>query len=770
MQSHNPQICRGTPQQDQEGPPPRTQGTPHQQGKKRCRRFKKYNPDSAKFIVNLSNKILSPDHLAVLSKGLNFIPTPTLTNPIHTLKDTLMFNRRTRLRHHFQNFPEYSPDPTFPRANKGWVPPSGVDPDIDSFTHYLTQQMSKPVHLPHNKHSNLSPNELTALKDLKEDHSITIKPADKGGATVVWGTSAYEEEAMRQLNNTSHYKKTSALLTYEHHKLITSRLRALSIAGLLPEHADKFMINQDCRISPFYLLPKIHKINNPGRPIVSGIDSPTDRISATVDNVLRPYVKKIPSYIKDTRDFLNKLEKIGSLHDDEYFVTIDVSSLYTSIPHDEGILAISETLSRDPPNKVSWEIVTELVEMTLKMNTFSFNHKYYHQIQGTAMGTRMAPSYANIFMGHLEQRLLSETTLQPNTWLRYIDDIFAIYRGSEDEIKDHITHLNSLHHTIKFTSEINRDSIDFLDVTVFRGPNNKILTKVFVKPTNTGQYLHASSFHPRHQIQSIAFSQAIRLRLICSLIQDFDSASNSLLKNLTLCGHNHHKTKLAIARARDTNRDTLLHPPQRPPKKIIPFILTYSPHNRSAPHILKQALSFLRPSPANKKFLEYRMLVAYRRSLNLRDLIVSSTHPPPKSKSQSKPCHRTSCKICDQVVSTSHITSPSTNKKYRIVGNNSCDSFSIVYAITCPVCHMTYIGQTGRNIRERIYEHKRDITKRLRHQPVAKHFVDHDVQAHNMLITLLDNSSKDRNSRLRLEEAWIRILDTLHPNGINVHL
>lgn len=108
------------------------------------------------------------------------------------------------------------------------------------------------------------------------------------------------------------------------------------------------MINPDCRISPFYLLPKIHKVNNPGRPIVSGIDSPTDCISHTIDRILRPFVAKLPSHIKDTRDFIGKLEKFGPLHEDDIMVTIDVSSLYTSIPHKDGLEAIQHTL-RDYP-------------------------------------------------------------------------------------------------------------------------------------------------------------------------------------------------------------------------------------------------------------------------------------------------------------------------------------------------------------------------------------------------------------------------------------
>lgn len=760
-------------------PPPRTNragtssGAIKTQGKqdhKRCRRFKQYKLDPSKFIVNLSPKILTPEHLSILQKGLNFIPTPSHTNHIHTIKDTLLFNRRVRLAHFFQNYPEQRTDTIFPKTNKGWIPPSGIDPDIDSFTHHLLQST---IHKPPSGRpkNNLNPSELLALKDLQQDDSIVIKPADKGGATVIWSTPLYEQEALRQLNNRQHYRTCHASLTHDHHQTITHRLKELSLAGHLPPDSEKSLIHPFPRISPFYLLPKIHKPSVPGRPIVSGIDSPTDRISHVLDRILRPYVARLPSHIKDTRDFLCKLQSLGPLHDDDIMVTIDVSSLYTSIPHEEGIESVRQTLDQDRNLPIPLPTILELVEMTLTMNTFKFKNQHFHQIQGTAMGTKMAPNYANIFMGILEKQLIDSSDLHPSIWLRFIDDIFAIYRASEDEVKRHIDYLNQCHPTIKFTSNISRDVIDFLDVTVFRKPDNSIGTKLFVKPTNTGQYLNASSYHPAHQIRSIAYSQAIRIRLICSEIDDFDISSKLLLKNLTLCGHNHTQSKLAISKARSIIRDSLLHPPKKSPHKIIPFVVTYTPHNRHIPPLLKQTSNFLKPNPSNRKFLEHRLLVAFRKSVNLRDILVHSEHPPPHQPSISRPCMRYNCRLCEHVITTNSITSPEKpSGKFKIIGHNTCDSYSVIYAITCPACRHIYIGQTGRNIRIRISKHKRDINRRNRDQPVAKHFVDHDVESKDILVTILDNTARDKNTRLRLEEAWIRALDTLHPNGLNIHL
>ena len=99
------------------------------------------------------------------------------------------------------------------------------------------------------------------------------------------------------------------------------------------------------RIPVFYTLTKIHKPTPVGRPIVAGNDGPTERISSFVDSLLQPIAKSQKSYLKDTTDFVNFIER-RNLPEDAFLVSLDVASasLYTNnIPQEEGINTVCKS-------------------------------------------------------------------------------------------------------------------------------------------------------------------------------------------------------------------------------------------------------------------------------------------------------------------------------------------------------------------------------------------------------------------------------------------
>ena len=110
---------------------------------------------------------------------------------------------------------------------------------------------------------------------------------------------------------------------------------------------------------------------------------------------------------------------------------MDVASLYTNIPHADGLDVICNTISDTDISATN----RQLAEFVLTHNYFRFGDRLYLQTRGTAMGSRMAPQYANLFMADLEQRFLQTQPLKPFLYLRYINDIFLIWTHGEESLK-----------------------------------------------------------------------------------------------------------------------------------------------------------------------------------------------------------------------------------------------------------------------------------------------------------------------------------------------
>ena len=92
---------------------------------------------------------------------------------------------------------------------------------------------------------------------------------------------------------------------------------------------------------------------------------------------------------------------------------MDVVGLYNNIPHEDGMDACRKFLDQRSACKPPTAEIVKLIDLVLNLNCFTFNGKHYRQILGTAMGTRMAPSYANLFMAVLEDKIFAPLGRRP---------------------------------------------------------------------------------------------------------------------------------------------------------------------------------------------------------------------------------------------------------------------------------------------------------------------------------------------------------------------
>ena len=344
------------------------------------------------------------------------------------------------------------------------------------------------------------------------------KRADKGSTTVILNKKDKIHEGKAQLDDEENYKPLETPMVIETALRVKELIIELYPKNHIDEMTEKWLslTPNPPRIPIFYTLTKIHKPIPVGRPIISGCEGPTERISSFVDNLLQPIAKAQKSYLKDTTHFINFIENT-KVTENTVLVSMDVTSLYTNIPQEEGIntvcIASEKFYGEKPP--IPSQHLREMLRLILQENSFQFNGKNYLQTHGTAMGTKMAVAFANIFMSAVETRLISQNPTKPLVWKRYIDDIFSLWDKNKEEIGSFVELANNHHPTIKFTADISETEITFLDTCIYKGDRfreESILdVKTHFKPTETFQYTHFSSCHPSGVKIGFIKGEALRL-------------------------------------------------------------------------------------------------------------------------------------------------------------------------------------------------------------------------------------------------------------------
>ncbi|XP_064399316.1 uncharacterized protein LOC135345790 [Halichondria panicea] len=262
----------------------------------------------------------------------------------------------------------------------------------------------------------------------------------------------------------------------------------------------------------FYGIPKIHKKFTslpPVRPIVSHSNSLLAPTAKFIDHVLQPLARSHQDSLLNSSSLLRILQYMH-IPDDAFLVTIDVESLYPSIPQKECLEIIYEEMHAKKhlllfdPN-----LFIKLLHTNVTSNFFEFGPITFKQVKGTAMGAAFSPTIANIFMS-----IIASQPKKPHLLKRYIDDIFIIWEHSLEDLLNFLSALNCFHATLRYTWTFSKTSADYLDITIFKGlafpATNLLDTKTFQKTQNLYQYLHFNSCHPMSTFKGLIIGECIR--------------------------------------------------------------------------------------------------------------------------------------------------------------------------------------------------------------------------------------------------------------------
>lgn len=488
-------------------------------------------------------------------------------------------------------------------------------------------------------------------KFLIQNKNIIITNSDKGNVTVAMEKTDYDNKMNTMLRDKSTYKilKRDPTSKYQQkNNEIVEKLHKDEVITLKEKYN---LINRSALAPRIYGLPKIHKDDMPLRPICSSINSPSYSLCKYVVNILNNLTKESRYNVKDAIGFKERVNNTY-ICDDEIMISLDVISLFPSIPVDFAIKIIES----------KWEIIQNFTNMTKRSfldiikfciidnRYFTYAGKMYAQQKGMPMGSPASPVIADIIMEELLDKSIQKLTNKPRCVTKYVDDLFAIVQQSAiNEIMDVF---NSYHCDIKFTIELEKDNrLPYLDTVIVKY-NNIIKLDWYQKPMASGRLINFFSNHPKQII--------------------INTASNFIRRVLNISDNVFHK---------DNKRriSAILHKNNFPSPVILNLI------NNQSKHTVPEK--------------------------NTKELIFKSMPYIPSFSERFKNSNILDKeKYCLALKTNNTLKSLFTNTKSKV---NMEDKSNIIYQITCSgneqtTCNKIYVGTTKSKLKTRISGHKTD--------------------------------------------------------------
>lgn len=677
---------------------------------------------------------LSQEEEKILSKGLSFIPQTSRPDTFETLNDCEEFYRKVRLKAFFGNQDNEEGgeigeevEDLFEGISSNKLtrfdPDTKFFPAVQRYVDKCRKDIKAMDLQKKSNSSNFSKEEWKTLQKLKNRDDIVIKPADKGGQVCVWDKNMYIEEGYKQLGDGQFYEKLERDITADIQKDITTEIDGYIDKGKLPRYAKNLLVRNP-RCSKFYMLPKIHKVGIPGRPIVSNISCPTYQISKFLSGILKPFVKSTPSFIRDTTHLLQKLQDFQFSSDSENNVlfTMDVKGLYTNIPNEDGLRALSHYLNSSNNVNIDTDCILRLAELVLTLNCMEFDGKYFKQISGTMMGSPFSVEYACLAMAFQEKLMFENYDGEkPVMYFRYIDDVFGVSTMDRNKLDDFVQYVNNFNPALKYTAQIG-NSVNMLDTTLSIC-GNKINATLYTKPTDSHSYLHYDSCHPRSCKDSIPYSQLLRVKRICSDNKDSEVKMKEMCSFFKKRGYPSRVIIEAKRKVDRLDRSELLQETSKKDEDEnndrIKFPITYHPLNAKIAGIVTSNFESLKHNEEIGHLFESKPMVVKRRGKNLKDMLVRAKLRGEENIGTKK-CGKSRCLTCKYISEEQVVIGPQCTFDVRF--DFTCESAGIVYCIICKKCGDLYIGETGRKLKDRFKEHRLDVLHKREGKEVAEHF------------------------------------------------
>ncbi|XP_071638462.1 uncharacterized protein [Temnothorax longispinosus] len=419
-------------------------------------------------------------------------------------------------------------------------------------------------------------------------------------------------------------------------------------------------------------------------------------------------IPKANSHIKDSFQLVNILN--NSRIDDNYtLISLDVVSLFTNVPSDLAIDSICnrwEHLSKNCDIPKDEFIIA--VRLILDSTYFRFNNKVYKQNFGSPMGSPLSPDLADLVLQDIETRAMRMFNFHIPFFFRYVDDIAMAIPN--DTVDFTLQTFNSFHPRLQFTIEIGDNKLNFLDTTIINN-NGLIEFDWYHKPTFSGRYLNYYSCHPSSQKRGTIIGLIDRAFLL--------SHPRFHRKNLELI--------ISILLNNDYPLDLIFN----------------TIHERLKSLFYKQTKKQNSDDVDDASFKKWFTVPFF-----------------PSFSAKFKDIFRGS---------DTHLAYYSVNKlnKFIKVQKNALPFYqnsNVVYKIFCRDCDASYVGQTCRQLKTRISEHRSHINRNSSsHSVITDHRIHNDHEFDWDNVKILD---RERYYHKRLISEVLHIKQQRH--GLNL--
>lgn len=526
-------------------------------------------------ICNDAGATLDEGAKEALTRGLSFIPQAKFSREALE-RDLGRLKRGINLKLHWNmnGSGGYKTSMISRILKSDWEPPEALKESNDLWV----ELCSTKVHEGRIR-SNFSTKAARAWKKLINDERWFVLKADKGGKTVIWGREDYKREALRQLGDKDTYMELTKAEAegyigkiHKHKILVTN---ALEKHKCITKAEGSRVRNQQVALPATYFLPKIHKEKREdtgayaARPIIAAVGSPFKALDEYLARLTACLLPCIPGSLIDTAALLRDLATVPKLPKEAKLFSADVVSLYPSIDWVEAVddstnfyiehKHVVEKFCEDnnmlppPPH----DIFRYILQTLLENNIFHLqNEKYYRQLKGTAMGCSMSVFMANTFMYRKTRHLIESPPADLLYFGRYIDDIIAVWTGSNDDIPSIFDGV--VDDNIKLTFAYGGKTLEALDLLIEIEDDGTLSTRLYRKPTEGTQFVHWTSAHPDNLKSSIPYAQLLRLKRNCSKVSDFIREAETLLRKFENRGYPQKVLDKACSKALLKDRTELL--------------------------------------------------------------------------------------------------------------------------------------------------------------------------------------------------------------------